>query len=376
MTPKHHRTTNILRLFGALLLCILVCVQAASAIEYTLSAADTKYFSTGISYDGEEDLVLIIEDDSVITASGNAGIESAAPVTIRSPNNARLTITVGNDSDTLYGIKAPSVTIESGTVDITVATAGGSRGGGAAYGIYAESGNVTIPGGTVAIRVETPRHKNKGIYAARYIGITGGRVTATAYGGSNTFGLDGGDVLAGDSDGGIVISGGYISVDSGGAATRNYGIDSKYGSVIISGNPVLYIHEDESGAKENFAYNENVTTITGGNAVVFAKEGAGNYLLREDAVLTQDAALLPGEVFEIPAGMTLGISGPVSLTRPASSGLLFGGSHGTFTYANISPADGGGIVYAGEEPAAQASPVPVAGVLAGLGAVILLKGRR
>jgi len=375
MTPKHHRTTNILRLFGALLLCILVCVQAASAIEYTLSAADTKYFSTGISYDGEEDLVLIIEDDSVITASGNAGIESAAPVTIRSPNNARLTITVGNDSDTLYGIKAPSVTIESGTVDITVATAGGSKGGGAAYGIYAESGNVTIPGGTVAIRVETPRHKNKGIYAARYIGITGGRITATAYGGSNTFGLDGGDVLAGGSDGGIVISGGYISVNSGGAATRNYGIDSKYGSVIISGNPVLYIHEDESGAKD-FAYNEGVTTITGGNAVVFAKEGAGNYLLREDAALTQDAALLPGEVFEIPAGMTLGISGPVSLTRPASSGLLFGGSHGTFTYANISPADGGGIVYAGEEPAAQASPVPVAGVLAGLGAVILLKGRR
>lgn len=172
------------------------------------------------------------------------------------------------------------------TVDITVATGGGSKGGGAAYGIY----------------------------AARYIEITGGRITATAYGGSNTFGLDGGDVLAGDSNGGIVISGGYISVDSGGAATRNYGIDSKYGSVKISGNPVIFIREDESGAKENFAYNEDVTTITGGNAVVFAKEGAGNYLLREDAVLTQDAALLPGEIFEIPAGMRRSASPARSLS--------------------------------------------------------------
>lgn len=376
---QNHRIssrTTTLRLFLGLLFCTILCAQVASAAEYTLNSTTGGKFSTGISYDGEEDLVLTIEEDSVIAAGGNAGIESAAPVTIRSPTNARLTIAVENGKDAFYGIKAPSVTVESGTVDITVTNGGNNRADSAAYGIYAGSGNVTILGGTITTHVATTCHKNKGIYAARYIEITGGRIAATAYGGSNTFGLDGGDVLAGDSNGGIVISGGYISVDSGGAATRNYGIASKYGSVKILGNPIIFIHEDESGARDNLAYNEDVTTITGGNAVVFTSKGVGNYLLRENAVLTQDMVLLPGKIFEIPAGMTLGLSGPHSLTLPAASGLLFGDGHGAFTYAGTTLAEGGSVVYAGEKSAAQASPAPVAGVLAGLGAVILLKGRR
>lgn len=76
-----------------------------------MRAADTEKFSTGISYDGEEDLILTIEEDSVTTTDRNAGIELVAPVTIRSPNNARLTIAVESDKDALYGVKAPSVAV-------------------------------------------------------------------------------------------------------------------------------------------------------------------------------------------------------------------------------------------------------------------------
>jgi hypothetical protein len=222
----------------------------------------------------------------------------------------------------------------------------------------------------------SPLRKLGVVHAAKYVNILGGRIITTESGGSNTFGLDGGDVLTGDNNGGIFISGGYISVNSGGAATRNYGIDSKFGAVNISGNPVVFIHEDESGARDNFAYNANITTISGGNAVVFTSEGAENYVLRKNAVLTQDAVLLPERIFEIPAGMTLDVFGPFSLTRPAASGLFFGGSHGVFTYTKAVLAESGAVVYAGEEPAAQASPVPVAGVFAGLFAAILLKRRR
>lgn len=178
-----------------------------------------------------------------------------------------------------------------------------------------------------------------------------------------------------NADDGVIISGGQVVVNSsGGAAARNYGIDSKFGTVKISGDAVVFIREDESGRADNFAYNENVTTISGGNAVVFASVG-GNYILREDAVLTQNATLLPGGTFEIPAGRTLGVSGGGAyLAQPEGATLLFDEGYGAFGYAGSIP-ESGTVIYAGEEPIQQAS-VPVAGLLAGLGAAVLLRRRQ
>ena len=323
-----------------------------------------------------EPLTLILEDDVHITAAGAAVINATAPVLIRSPANAKLTLTVTGDDSVLCGILAPSVTVESGRLDISIRNTSSS--GAAAYGICAESGNGTISGGEIAIHLETGCHKNKGIYAARYISITGGRITTAAYGGSNTFGLDGGDVSsAEDTNGGVFISGGYIETDSGRAATRNYGIDSKYGTVKISGDAVVFIHEDESGRADNFVYNENITAISGGSAVVFTAAGEENYLLRSSAGLAQDTSLLSGKIFEIPAGMNLGLSRGVSLVVPADARLLFGDGYGSFTCAgSTSPADGG-VVYFGEKPAAQETPAALPGVLAGLGiaAVAVIRKR-
>ena len=353
-------------------LCSFLITSAASATEYVLNAASIDQFKDGIHYDGEDELIIEIEDDITITANGNAGIESAAPVTIRSPAERTLTIVVDSDEEFLYGIKAPSITIESGKIDITV-HGKNSSGASNAFGIHAAPGNVTISGGSVFTTVETAAHKNKGIYALRFINIAGGLVNTYQRGGSNTFGLDGGNVETASADDGVIISGGQVVVNSGGASTRNYGIDSKFGTVKISGDAVVFIREDESGRVDNFAYNENITTISGGNAVVFASVG-GNYILREDAVLAQNTTLLPGGTFEIPAGRTLGISGGAHLAQPEGATLLFGEGYGTFEYAGSAP-EGGMTIYAGEEPVQQA-PAPVAGLLAGLGAAVLLRRKQ
>ena len=222
--------------------------------------------------------------------------------------------------------------------------------------------------------VGTTGHKNKGIYAQHYILISDGQIDAWEHGGLNTFGLDGGDVETDNSSGGVIISGGYIAINSSGGTVRNFGIDSKFGPVVITGNPVIYIHEDESGSKENFAYRSDITTISGGNAVVFASEG-GNYTLREDAVLTRTASLVPGGTFEVPSGKTISISERTYLKKPADTTLLFSDGYGIFKYARVVEDNGGAFVYAGEVPIPKAS-VPLTVLFAGLGAVTLLVRRR
>lgn len=357
------------RLMMTAFLCSVLVTSAASATEYALNAASIEEFKNGIRYDGEDELIIEIEEDVTIAGGGNAGIESAAPVTIRSAAERTLTIVVDSDEEFLYGIKAPSITIKSGNIDITVHGKNDS-GGSNAFGIYAGSGNVTISGGSVFTTVETAAHKNKGIYALRFINIAGGLVNTYQRGGSNAFGLDGGNVETENAEDGVIISGGHVVVSSGGAAARNYGIDSKFGTVRISGDAVVFIHEDESGRADNYAYNENITTISGGNAMMFTSEGK-NYTLREDVVLTQNVTLLPAGTFEIPAGRTLGVSGGAYLAQPAGATLLFGEGYGAFEYAG-SVSESGTTIYAGEEPVQQA-PAPVAGLLAGLGAAVLLR---
>lgn len=358
------------RLLIVLGLCILLCISAAPAAEIVLNASSMGQYTGGISYRGTEPLIVTIDDDVAIASTSYAGIESTAPVTIRSPAGKALTITVRNDSVLLYGITAPFVTLESGHLAITV---NGNNDGekGNAFGISAGAGNVTVAGGSVATTVETTGHKNKGIYASRYIIISDGQVTTDERGGSNTFGLDGGDVETGNADGGILISGGVVSVNSSGGKTRNVGIDSKFGTVGISGTPVLFIYEDGSAARQNFVYNTNITTISGGHAAVFTSDG-GNYTLRENAIIAQNITLIAGKTFEIPAGRSLGIADGTYLTKPSGTTLLFGGDAGTLTYSRSFAGAGEAVIYAGSEPTQRAA-LPVAVLLAGLGAAVLMR---
>lgn len=365
----HPGVSRLYRISGFLILGIFFLASAASATEYVLNATTMAQFSGGIMYTGSDPLVIEIAEDVTIAGTGNSGIDSTAPVIIRSCGERTLNIFVNNDTDMLYGIKAPSVSLESGVLNITV---NGKNDGekGNAFAIWAGAGNATIAGGSVFATVATTGHKNKGIYASRYVTVSGGCITASQYGGKNTFGLDGGDVENGDTDGGIAISGGTVVVSSSGGSTRNYGIDSKFGIVRISGNPVILISEDGSGAKDNFAYNPNITTISGGNAVVFAREGV-NYSLRSDAALSRNATLLPGQTFEIPPGLTLAVSKGASLLQPEGTVFLFGNGYGAFTYSrSLSGADGA-ISYFGNDVTRQA-PVPLVFIPAGLGIAFLL----
>jgi len=358
------------RLLIVLGLCILLCSSAVSAAELVLNTSSMEQYKAGISYSGTDPLVITIADDVAIASTSYTGIESTAPVTIRSPAGKTLTIMVRNNSVLLYGITAPAVTLESGHLAIIV---NGNNDGekGNAFGISAGAGNVTVAGGSVATSVETTGHKNKGIYASRYIIISDGQVTTDERGGSNTFGLDGGDVENGDASGGILISGGVVAVNSSGGKNRNVGIDSKFGTVRISGSPVILIYEDGSAARQNYVYNTNITTISGGHAVVFTSDG-GNYTLRENAILAQNITLIAGKTFEIPAGRSLSIADGTYLTKPSGTTLLFGGDSGTLTYSRSFAGAGGAVIYAGSEPTQRAA-LPVAVLLAGFGAAVLMR---
>ena len=346
-----------------LFLCGLCLAAPVSAAEIVLNENTLGQYAGGISYTGTEPLAITIGDDVTITSTEYAGIESIAPVTIRSPAGKTLTISVTNDSILLYGITAPSVTVESGNLAITVR---GNNDGekGNAFGIAAVNGNVTITGGSVRADIETSGHKNKGLYASHYIVVSGGRIATDERGGSNTFGLDGGDVEKGNSNGGIMLSGGLVFTNSSGGKNRNVGIDSKFGTVSITGNPVVFIADDGSGKAQNFVYNTNITTISGGNAVVFTAENS-SYTLRENATLAQNATLLAGKTFEIPAGMSLGIASGTVLVKPNTTTLLFGEHYGTFTSTRSFTGADGAIVYAGSEPTPKAA-LPAAVLIAGL----------
>ena len=127
--------------------CLLAVALPASATEYHLSTATMDQFNHGINYTGTDPLVIEI-----------AAIASAAPLTIRSKAGRTLTLSVNNQSEVLYGIVAPSVAIESGTMKIAVT--GANTNGSIAYGIYSDADNVTISGGLVMISVDSPCHKN------------------------------------------------------------------------------------------------------------------------------------------------------------------------------------------------------------------------
>jgi hypothetical protein len=244
----------------AIVLCILLLVPLISATGYVLTTGSVDLFRNGIHYTGKDNLTLEIGENVTIAGPTGIGIDSIAPVIIRSSAGKTLTILVRNDTGMLYGINTPSVTIEGGNLEIFVnGTFGGGKG--LACGIYASSGNVTIYGGSVFTNLDTNGHKNKGIYAARYIVISGGRVSADQHGGANTFGLDGGNADITTPDSGVMISGGYIQVNSTGPRERNVGIDSKAGTVDISGNTALVIRIDGNGSLQNYAYNSTITTI-------------------------------------------------------------------------------------------------------------------
>lgn len=244
-------------------LCVLILAPFASAAEYVLTPGIMDSFRNGIHYTGSDNLTLEIGGNVTIDSSAGTGIDSLVPVIIRSSAGKTLTILVRNDTGMLYGINAPSVSVESGNLDITVnGNIDGEKG--LACGIYSSSGNVTISGGSVFTTVASTGHKNKGIYASRYIVVSGGRISATQTGGANTFGLDGGNADTRNPDSGVQVTGGYIQVQSAGGRARNVGVDSKFGTVDISGNTVLVLRIDGRGSQQNYAFNPNITTIHGG----------------------------------------------------------------------------------------------------------------
>lgn len=355
------KTFGLSFFFGLLIFCGACIAPSCAATEYVLSADTQNLYKDGINHTGSDGAVIIVEDDFTISAINRSGIESAGPLTIRGEQGNVLTIIVSGSGESTYAITAPSVEITGGNLDVSA----GGESTAITCGIYSSEGNVSISGGVVSTTAHSSTsHKNKGIFSTGSVVITGGNVDASAVGGANSFGIDGDGA---DGDGGVLISGGVVTVSAEGGGTRNFGVDSRYGGVVFTGNSVTTIYEDESGEKQNYAFTSNVTSINGGEAVVFAAEGSG-YKLMKDAVLTQDFALLPGKIFEIPEGLTLSVE----------KGVEFTISDAEFLYETKYTNKKGQTVYtsAPVDPDSVASPLSIPVVLAGIGAAYALIRRK
>jgi hypothetical protein len=258
------------------------------------------------------------------------------PLTIK--GNGTLTVTGGENA-----ISAPSITILSGTINAFA----GNDDCPVSCAINANAGNLLILGGTVNALAESTSHKNKGLYAESTVIILDGYITTTAKGTVNCFAIDG---YASNKTGGVIIGGGTIIASALNGQSRNIGIDSKYGTVTITGNPVVLIYTDNTGS-ENFALNPEILTLTGENAVVFAGCGL-NCVLLQSAKLTRDLTLPHGKTFEIPAGLTLSVAKGVTFNSENAELI------NTDNALNVE------------------SPMPILGIFAGLGLTTLLLCRK
>ncbi|MDO5846366.1 MAG: carbohydrate-binding domain-containing protein [Methanocorpusculum sp.] len=322
-----------LKLITTILLCALFLAGAAAAETITLNAQTQPQYQNGLNYTGTGELLLVLEGDTVITNTHGSGIESAAPLTIQ--GTGTLTVT-----GTENGITAPSITIKSGTINARAGVDNGS----VSCGLNANTGNITILGGTVYALAESTSHKNKGLYAEQNVIIQDGLVTASANGTVNCFAIDG---FSADKNGGVFISGGTVIASATNGLSRNIGIDSKYGNVTISKNPVLAIHIDTCGG-QNFALNRDILKVDSGDVVVFESNDDGNYRLMHSANLTRDFTLISGKIFEVSGGKCLTVAKGVKLTT-----------------------DGAELIHSDKSVVIQ-TPAPVIGLLAGLGAAFVL----
>jgi hypothetical protein len=361
MIKKSHKKSVPVLILGVLFFCGVCIAPSCAATEYILSQDTQEMYKNGINHTGTDEAVVIVKDDFTISAVNCSGIESAGVLTIKGESGKLLTITVSGSGKTTYGIKGSSVDITGGNIDVNA----GGESTDITCGIYSSEGQISISGGTLRATADSSTsHKNKALYAAGSVIVSGGSVTASAVGGANSFGIDGdGD----NGEGGVLISGGTVDVSATGGGTRNFGVDSRFGKVVFSGNSVTTIYEDESGDNQNYVFNSNVTSISGDEAVVFTGEGSV-YKLRKDAVLAQDFALIPGKTFEIPEGLTLSVEKGVDLSTDGAEFLYETG------YTNKK----GQTVYtsAPVDPDSVATPLSVFGVLAGILAAFAVVRRR
>ncbi|ADN37185.1 hypothetical protein Mpet_2439 [Methanolacinia petrolearia DSM 11571] len=348
-------------IFGLLFFCGVCIAPSCAATEYILSQDTQEMYKNGINHTGPDEAVIIVRDDFTISAVNCSGIESEGSITIKSDTGKILKITVSGSGKTTYGIKGSSVDITGGNIDLRA----GGESTDITCGIYSSEGQISISGGTVSATADSSTsHKNKALYAIESVIISGGSVTASAVGGANSFGIDGdGD----NGEGGVLISGGVVEVSATGAGTRNFGVDSRFGKVVFSGDSVITIYEDESGENQNYVFNSNVTSITGDEAVVFAGEGSA-YKLQKNAVLAQDFALIPGKPFEIPEGLTLAVE----------KGVDFSTDGAEFQYETKYTNKKGQTVYtsAPVDPDSVATPLSVFGILAGIMAAFGITRRK
>ena len=214
-----------------------------------------------VSVTGSGNTTIKLDGDNHLTGGNGIYSNSSGSLTISGDENDSLTAQGGDSRNGIYS-DSGDVTISGGTV---TATGGGSTGsnGLGGRGICSDSGGVTISGGTVKATGGNGDYSGgDGISSSDRVAISGSTVTANGGDSSSRNGASGissssgvtvsdgtvtanggnGGNVSGDgirSDGGITISGGTVKA-AGGDSKDGYGGDGirSGGGVTISGNTV------------------------------------------------------------------------------------------------------------------------------------------
>ena len=279
-----------------------------------VAAADGMIFADG-------DLNIVVEKDSSFTTSTTStnhlyGIQANGNLNIS--GSGKLTVTANGDGN-VYGIYAKEGVTISAPLGVNVGKSNSSQNG-PVYGIYTQSGAISLSGGDKTITATGGNDPAYGVYNAAD--------TSTITGNGN-IGISGEltvNLSNGSYNRGISSQGGVITLD--GATVKIHG-SYYYGIFIIDGNVVIKSNSDVD-ISSDFLSNRGICTYTSGNLIIenstvnvsangYAAELKGNVSIKDSTV----ELMLTADYYEVirtgnTAENTIDLSGSGSVTLTAS----------------------------------------------------------
>ncbi len=221
--------------------------------DYQGVAADGMIYAHG-------DLNIVVENDSSFTTSVSAtndlyGIQANGKLNIS--GSGKLTVTANGNGD-VYGISAKEGVTISAPLNVQVGKVDSSKNG-PVYGIYTQSGAISLPGNDMTVTATGGTEKVYGVYNKADASSTAADNGNIDIRGKLTVNLSNGSYNRG-----ISSQGGVITLD--GATVKipgnyYYGIFNNNGNVVITSNSDVDISSDISG-------NNGICTYEGGDLTI------------------------------------------------------------------------------------------------------------
>ena len=284
--PDHVRVYNASGTITSLSDGECLVTNDGSATNYTGGAYVARYASGtlylkdyhGVAADGrifaDGDLNIVVESNSSFSTSTTAtnnlyGIQADGTLTIS--GSGKLTVTAKGRGN-VYGISAKEGVTISAPLDLTVGKNNVAENG-SLYGIYAQSGAISLPGNDMTVTATGGTSSVYGVFNAAdtpAIADNGnitisGKLTVNLSNGSNNRGIS--------SQGGVItLNGATVKIPG----SYYYGIFNKSGNVVIKNNSGVELTSTISDGEGICAYDGGNLTIENSTVKVSAKGYAAN----------------------------------------------------------------------------------------------------